>query len=344
MFAKKNLEKSYGYLAMAASLENLPQGRMRDLVITHLSEKKELTLENIIRVLAMHDQTGRLRTAWQGIFSADKRQRANAIELLNGILDRKTFNTMLPLLESPTIDAALTEGRKLARIPRFDPDGKQVVSDLCSSADWVDVIMGLSLNREIPEIHLPPKQFQDMKQSENPHILEEIHMIWKKKEGSLDTETPAKISLGEKILLLKEIDIFSGLSASELAAIAAVTEEMEYAQDQIVIKQNDIGETVFLIVDGKISVIMEKENGQLELLDQMTIGSAFGEMALIDDSPRSATVRTDTPCRFLILHKQEFKETAMEFPRIALQICSVLSRRIRHLHAMFQEREHLGEK
>jgi hypothetical protein len=343
MFAKKNLEKTYGYLAMAASLENLPQGRMRNLVMTHLAEKKELTLENILRVLAIHDQTGRLRTAWQGIFSADKRQRANAIELLNDILDRKTFNTMLPLLESPTIATALAEGRKLSKIPRFDPDGQQVVSDLCSSKDWVDVIMGLSLKREIPEIPLPPKQLQDVKQSENPHILEELQMIWKKKEASLDTDAPAKLSLGEKILLLKEIDIFSGLSASELAAIAAVTEEMEYAQDQIVIKQNDLGETVFLIIEGRISVLMEKENGQLELLDQMTAGSAFGEMALIDDSPRSATVRTDTACRFLILHKQEFKETAMEFPRIALQICSVLSRRIRNLHAMFQEREHFGE-
>ncbi|MDZ7665884.1 MAG: cyclic nucleotide-binding domain-containing protein [Desulfotignum sp.] len=143
--------------------------------------------------------------------------------------------------------------------------------------------------------------------------------------------------------MLKEIDIFSGLSASELAAIASVTEEMKLAEDEDVIKQNSIGETVYLIVDGRVSVIMEKENDQLELLDQMTAGSAFGEMALIDDSPRSATIRTDTPCRFLILHKQEFKETAMEFPRIALQICLVLSQRIRHLHAMFQEREHLGE-
>lgn len=152
IFAKKNLEKSYETLAMAASLENIPQGPMRDLTITHLMEKKEMVLENIIRVLAIHDQSGRMRTAWQGIFSADTRQRANAIELLNDILDRKTFNTMLPLLESPTMAVALADGKKQVKIPDFSSDGRQAASELLSSADWVDVILGLGLIKEIPDL------------------------------------------------------------------------------------------------------------------------------------------------------------------------------------------------
>ncbi len=163
-------------------------------------------------------------------------------------------------------------------------------------------------------------------------------MILKKTPTPTDRDNPEKLSLGEKILLLKEIDIFSGLSASELAAIASVTEEMEMAEKQEVIKQNSIGETVYLIIDGQVSVIMEKEDGHRAVIDQMDAGAAFGEMALIDNSPRSAAIHTITPCRFLTLHKQEFKETAMEFPRIALQICSVLSQRIRHLHSLVQEK------
>lgn len=339
IFAKKNLEKSYEYLAMAASLENLPQGPMRDLAISHLVERKELILENIVRVLAIHDQTGRMRTAWQGIFSADARQRANAIELLNNILDRKTFNTMLPLLESPNTTVALADGRKLVKIPGFSSDGKQAASELLSSPDWVDVILGLGLIGEIHDLQPASDCIQDLKQSENPYISKEVHMILQKKKSTQDTEVSAKLSIGEKILLLKEIDIFSGLTASELAAISSVTEETEFAEDQEVIKQNSIGETVYLIIEGRVSVIMEKENGNQAEIDQMDSGAAFGEMALIDNSPRSATIRTITPCRFLTLHKQEFKETAMEFPRIALQICSVLSQRIRHLHSLVQEKQ-----
>jgi CRP-like cAMP-binding protein len=155
----------------------------------------------------------------------------------------------------------------------------------------------------------------------------------------IDKNATQQMPLGEKMLFLKEIEIFSGMRASELAAIAGVTEETANDENEDVIKQNSVVETVFLIIEGQVSVIMERENGHEERIDQMTSGSAFVEMALIDDSPSSATIRTMTPCRFLILHKQEFKETAMEFPRIALQICSVLSRRIRHLHSLVQEKE-----
>ncbi|MCA1785411.1 MAG: cyclic nucleotide-binding domain-containing protein, partial [Desulfobacteraceae bacterium] len=289
MFAKKNLEKSYEYLAMAASLDNLRRGPMQDLAVVHLTEKKELILENIIRVLAIHDQTGRMRSAWQGIFSADKRQRANAIELLNDILDRKTFNTMLPLLESPNTGTALADGGKLVKIPEYSSDGKQAASALLSSPDWVDVILGLGLIAEVHDLQPVSDWAKELKQSDNPYISKEAHMILKKTNATPDTDAPEKLSLGEKILLLKEIDIFSGLSASELAAIASVTEEKKLAEDEDVIKQNSIGETVYLIVDGRVSVIMEKEDGAQAVIDQMDPGAAFGEMALIDDSPRSAT-------------------------------------------------------
>ncbi|MEX1302692.1 MAG: Npt1/Npt2 family nucleotide transporter [Desulfotignum sp.] len=342
MFAKKNLSRAYEYLAMTQSLENIPQGGVRDLVMEHLIEKKERVLENILRVFAIHNQTERMKSAWQGIFSSDTRQRANAIELLNDVLDKKTFKTMLPLLENPNPSTALTEGRKLIKIPKFDTKGEQAVSNLLSSADWVDVIFGLGILRETQDISINQDLLQNLRHSDNQHILREVDMLWKKNKPSGQNNgqnATQQISLGEKILLLKGIEIFSGLSASELAAIAGVTEEMAYDEDEEVIKQNSVGETVFLIIEGQVSVIMERENGHEKRIDQMTSGRAFGEMALIDDSPRSATIRTMTPSRFLILHKQVFKETAMEFPRIAMQICSVLSRRIRHLHSLVQEKE-----
>jgi len=335
MFAKKNLNKSYTYLAMEENLSHRPKGRMRDLTIEHLLQKKDVVLENIIRVLAIHDKTGRMKTAWRGIFSPDTRQRANAIELLSDILDRKTFNSMLPLLESPTPAMALAEGKKIVKIPNFDPEGKEVISNLLTSQDWVDVLMGLSLIHESPDLYGAKEVLKGLENSMNKHILKEVQMILNKTEGtSKDPKriTSTEISLGEKILLLKEIEIFSGLSPAELAAIAAVTKELDYPERKEVIRQNDMGETVFLIIKGRVEVIMEQADGKKVVLDHIGSGGAFGEMALIDNAPRSATIRTVEASQFLILHKQEFKETAMEFPRIALQICSVLSRYIRDLH------------
>lgn len=339
MFAKAQINKSYIYLSMGENLKLLPPSPMQALVVEHLLQKKELILEHTIRVLAIHDKTGRMKTAWRGIFSPDTRQRANAIELLNDVLDRPTFNAMLPLLESPTPQMTLEEGRRVVKIANLDPEGKTSLTDLIASQDWVDVLLGLNLAQEHPDLCDIREVSNQLADTANKHILKEVQMVLNKSDkGENDSQRidSTEISMGEKILLLKEIDIFSGLSAAELAAIAAETKELDYPEGETVIKQNEVGETVFLIIDGKVEVIMEQGNDQEVVLDHISSGGAFGEMALIDDAPRSATIRTVEPCRFLILHKQEFKETAMEFPRISLQICSVLSQRIRILHGKFQ--------
>lgn len=339
MFAKTHIKKSYAFLAMGENLKQLPQSPVQSLVIEHLFQKKEVMLENVIRVLAINDKSGRMKTAWRGIFSPDTRQRANAIELLNDVLDRKTFNAMVPLLESPSPEIALDEGKKLVKLPELDGAGKDVLTTLLNAKGWVDKVMGLSMLRECRDRYDAVEMASHLKNSANKHILKEVEMILKtaaKNTRKSKRIKSTEISMGEKILLLKEIDIFSGLSAAELAAIAAETKELDYPENETVIRQNEMGETVFLIIDGKVDVIMEQSDGSEVVLDHITSGEAFGEMALIDDAPRSATIRTVTPCRFLILHKQEFKETAMEFPRIALQICSVLSQRIRILHDRFK--------
>ena len=336
LFAKKNLDKCYAYLAMGQNLENRPPGEMRDLAIEHMLQQKELGLENIIRVLSIRDQTGRMKTAWRGIFSADKGQRANAIELLSDIMDRKLFNAMLPLLESPTPAMALIEGKKVTIIPKFDPEGKQVFSNLLSSEDWVDVVMGLSLTHDEPSLIEGHGVFKELENSINKNIFKEVQRILMK--NGKESKNPQRIKsteipLGEKILLLKEIEIFSGLSPAELAAIATVTKELNYPEDRTVFKQNDVGETVFLVVNGEVEVIKEKTDGDEMVIATIGEGDAFGEMALLENEVRSATIKTTKSSRFLIIHQQEFKETAMEYPRIALKICKVLSRRIRNLHS-----------
>jgi len=339
MFAKESLSKSYAYLAMGENLSQHSQGKIRALASEHLFRKKELVLENIIRVLAIHDRTGRMKTVWRGIFSSDTRQKANSIELLSDILDRNTFNAMLPLLESPTPAVALVEGGKLVKLPKLDLAGKAVLSSLLASEDWVDVIIGLSLFRDDSTLYDTREKLHELENSTNKLIVKEVQMILNKSEETFtDTRSlqSTPIPLGEKILLLKEIEIFSDLAPSELAAIASVTKELDYAQDRIVIKQNNVGDTLFLIIEGRVQVLMEQADGKEVVLDHIEAGGVFGEMTLIDDTPRSATIRTVEPCRVIILHKQEFMEIVMEFPRVALQICSVLSQRIRNLDGKFQ--------
>ena len=145
------------------------------------------------------------------------------------------------------------------------------------------------------------------------------------------------VAISEKILLLKQIDIFSSLSVAELSAVATITEEVDHPPGERVISQNTAGETLYLIVNGTVEVRKELEDGTEMKLDEMSGGDYFGEMALFEDTKRSATVVTATDSRLLFLHKQDFNEMVREYPQIALAICGVLSGRIRRLHERFQE-------
>ena len=146
-------------------------------------------------------------------------------------------------------------------------------------------------------------------------------------------------SIPDKILRLRGIQIFEGLSVSELAAIASVTEEVVHPIGTVVIKEGEPGETMYMIIKGEVSVIKGKKEGLEIELDRIRTGDYFGEMALFEDVVRSATIRTEEETRLLVLHKREFTEIVREYPQIALHICKVLSQRIRTLHGKIKREE-----
>ena len=96
--------------------------------------------------------------------------------------------------------------------------------NLLTSEDWVDVLMGLSLINEDPDLYEANEMLNELENSTNKDILKEVQII-RNKQKHITTESQridaTEISLGKKILLLKEIEIFSGLSAAELATILA---------------------------------------------------------------------------------------------------------------------------
>ena len=145
------------------------------------------------------------------------------------------------------------------------------------------------------------------------------------------------ISLTDKILYLKRIEIFSDLSINELAAVASVTEEVFFEQGATVFMEGERGDTLFLIVEGEVAVVKDcRADRQIEL-DSIGSGDYFGEMALFGDDRRSATIQVKQPARFLTLHKQALQDIVREFPQIALHVCRVLSMRIRHLHTKISD-------
>ena len=181
-------------------------------------------------------------------------------------------------------------------------------------------------------------------ESENSYVRQmalKVTNVRKDASDNMEEGMETEITIPDKILRLKGINIFEGLSVSELAAIASVTEEFECAKDQFVIKEGEAGETMFLIINGTVSVLkgVGAENSREIELARIGVGDYFGEMALFEDAVRSASIKAAEDSRFLVLHKQEFTEIVREYPQIALHICKALSGRMRDLHEKLQSYE-----
>ena len=144
----------------------------------------------------------------------------------------------------------------------------------------------------------------------------------------------ASISVSDKVLHLKSILIFKDLAVNDLAAIASVTDEVAVEPGQDFIREGDAGDSMYLVVKGEVAVIKgaEQEGGPGIELARIKTGDYFGEMALFEDAPRAATIRTVEKSRFLALPKDEFAEIVREYPQIALHICKAFGGRIRELH------------
>ena len=340
--ARFQLERSYRNMAEAEVLRLLPESRERDLLLDHLEQKSKVRLENALRVLATQDRSGQTRTIWRGISSADLRQRSNSLEALEDLLDPSLSSIIMPLLEDLPPSQCLAVGRKKFKLPDFDSDPAGIYPHLLAKQNWVTVVLTLYLVSHQGVDDSVKEAVEDLTGSKNVYICQIAQCVFDlkqdrpvKKEDEMGTE----MSVPDKILHLRKIQIFEGLSITELAAVASVTEEIVFQPGETVIKEGEPGETMYLILEGEVSVNKGREQGREIELDRISAGDYFGEMALFEDIPRSATIRTQKETRLLMLHKREFAEIVREYPQIALYICRVLGARLRRLHDKVQRNE-----
>lgn len=341
-FARTQIEDSYICLAGSEGIKLLPENPGRNLLIDHLDQKRRVLLENVLRVLAAQDRSGQMRIICRGIFSSDSRQRANSQEALDDIMDIALSKILMPLLGDSPPSQTLAAGRKYFPLPELGADEKAPYAYFLTQDDWITVILTLHMAQGNNLEDTDRGIIRELTRSVNAHIRRMAQRVidqQKDHSGIKEDGMPTEISITDKILHLKGIDIFKGLSVSELAAIASVTEEIVYPPSEIVIKEGDTGETMYLIVYGEVSVIKGYGLEQEIELDRTGGGDYFGEMALFEDVVRSATIRTEQESRLLVLHKQEFKEIVREYPQIALELCKVLSGRLRRLHEKVTGRE-----
>jgi CRP/FNR family cyclic AMP-dependent transcriptional regulator len=117
---------------------------------------------------------------------------------------------------------------------------------------------------------------------------------------------------------------FQGLSRNELIEIAKVTEDLEVDAGRVLTREGESGSEFFVIIDGGVSVT---KNGQE--IRSLGPGDFFGEIALLEDTPRTATVTATSPLRFFVLTRQAFRSMLAHQPELERKVVSALEERVR---------------
>lgn len=135
----------------------------------------------------------------------------------------------------------------------------------------------------------------------------------------------------EVFLGLKKIPLLAHLPDEALNALAIKAKEVKFARQSVIISEGDLGNSLYIILSGKVRVYSSDDKSkEVTLLTQET-GSYFGELALLGDEPRSASIEALEKTVCATISKSEFKEWLLSHPEVTIGLLSDLSNRIRRL-------------
>lgn len=134
---------------------------------------------------------------------------------------------------------------------------------------------------------------------------------------------------GQKISRLKKIAWFSDLPEDVLVALAGKVMARNLDQDEILFNKGDVGDSLFVILEGLVKVVTNDEDGNEIALNKVGVGEIIGEMALLDHEPRSAGVVALEKTSTLELKRDDFMEILVGHPNLALAIIRNLTARLR---------------
>lgn len=129
--------------------------------------------------------------------------------------------------------------------------------------------------------------------------------------------------------VIAQVPLFSDLTKHELQILSANCREREYPAGATLLRQGETGVGLFILTGGTVRVAQESATGDVRDLGNFERGAVLGEMSLLDDLPRTATVTALEPTRALVIPVWDFRAALRESPEIAIKLLGVLSRRLR---------------
>ena len=130
--------------------------------------------------------------------------------------------------------------------------------------------------------------------------------------------------------LIRTVPIFSELSDEEVGAIARHATRRQFQKVAVIFFENEPGDTLYIVAAGRVRVSILGDDGREVILSVLGPGDFFGEMALLDNDPRSATTIAAEDTELLCLSRPDFEKVLRESPAMMMALIKVLTTRLRH--------------
>jgi len=137
------------------------------------------------------------------------------------------------------------------------------------------------------------------------------------------------MSLASDVEVLRSIPIFAKIEPAKLKLLAFTSERLEFMDGEELCHQGDFGDAAYIILDGQADVLVDTPNGALKVAE-VGRNDIIGEIAILCDVPRTATVTANTDLATLKISKDNFFQLLGQFPQIGIEVMHELASRLHH--------------
>lgn len=131
----------------------------------------------------------------------------------------------------------------------------------------------------------------------------------------------------DEIQMLRRVPFFSEMEPSKLKLLAFSSDRVTYMAGEDLFRQGDMGDAAYVLLTGKVDVLVDTPSGQIKLAE-MSGNAIVGEIAILCDGVRTATVRASTSVEALRVGKEQFLKLMSDFPDITIKVMRVLAERL----------------
>jgi hypothetical protein len=288
-FELRRLARELWYLAIAE--QRLPRDVRPEarLLRAALADGVLRQRRLVFAVLELLERPAVVRKVERGLAEAGLRVRGDALNVLSNLGDREAAHLLVLFHESGPLAERARAAAGLVSVPA-DP-AEIVVAARGSPLRWIRA----AARALAPQEGDPPPEEETM----------------------------------ERLLALKQVELLAQLSLEELEAVAQRAQEAEYLPAEVIVREGDPGDRLYLLLEGEVRVVKGYETPNELPLGTMRAVDYFGEMAVLSDEPRAATILAASPARLLSLDGGSFRELILQHPEISFSIFRVLTARLR---------------